>query len=172
MPTVRRTRRFARSADDVWAVIGNVGILHTWWPGILSTELSTDDEGRTVRTVTLASGLATPETILELDPLQRRLAYTVGLPLLTHHHTTVDVIELGPDDTLVVYATDCTPKPMALILGGASGAALDELARQFAEGFGPALEAAGLATTDDATDETTTDDIATDDAGAEASANA
>jgi hypothetical protein len=40
---------------------------------------------------------------------------------------------------------------MAIVLGGATGAALDELARQLEAGAGPALDALSTPTTDGAT---------------------
>lgn len=144
MATIRRVRRFQRPAADIWAVVGKIDILHTWWPGIIDTAMSTDDEGRQVRTVTMSNGIPAPETILEVDHIQRHLTYTLNLPIISFHRCTIDVIELAPEECIVVYSTDCVPKPMALILGGASGGALDELERQFTEGSGPALAAAGL----------------------------
>ena len=144
MATVRRTRRFQQPAERVWAVIGSVHLLHTWWPGIVNTEMSTDDEGRLVRTITMSNGIPAPETILELDHPQRHLTYELSLPVIQYHRCTVDVVELSDDECMVVYLTDCVPNPMALIVGGASGAALENLERQFDEGTGPALIAAGL----------------------------
>ena len=47
----------------------------------------------------------------------------------------------------VVYSTDCIPNAMALVIGGTTGGALDELKAQFDAGEGPALDAAGLHTT-------------------------
>lgn len=153
MATVRRTRRFRQPAERVWAVIGRVELLHTWWPGIVNCEMSTDEDGNTVRTVTMSNGIPAPETILELDHLQRHLTYRLSLPIIQYHRCTVDVIELSGDECIVVYLTDCVPNPMALIVGGASGGALEELARQFDAGTGPALIAAGLVA---ATDEPAT----------------
>jgi hypothetical protein len=47
-----------------------------------------------------------------------------------NHLGTIDVFDLGDGSSLVAYATDCEPDPMALIIGGATGNALLELKRQ------------------------------------------
>lgn len=144
MATVRRTRRFQYPAELVWGVLGRVDILDTWWPGVDSCVMSTDDEGRTVRTLTIGVGIPAPETILEVDHLQRHLCYELALPIITYHRATLDVVELSPTECLVVYLTDCRPNPMALMIGGASGTALELLQEQLDAGSGPAITAAGL----------------------------
>mgnify|MGYP000897100492 CR=1 FL=1 len=70
-----------------------------------------------------------PEEILVIDPLQRRFQYRLDVPIFAYHRGTIDVIELGPDDCLVVYSTDAEPRTMALTIAGATAGALDELKR-------------------------------------------
>ncbi len=60
---------------------------------------------------------------------QRRFQYRVTSPLLRGHLGTIDVFDLGDGTSLVSYATDCEPDAMALVIGGAAGAALTELRR-------------------------------------------
>lgn len=143
MATIRREVRIARSADDVWRVVGRPELLHHWFPGMSDCSVETVD-GVTTRTVVVGAGIPMPEEILINDPIQRRFQYRLTVPTFTFHRGTIDVIELAPDDTLVVYSTDCTPDAMALVIGGATGGALDELVAQFDAGHGPALEAAGV----------------------------
>lgn len=144
MPSVRREVRIPKSADDVWAVVGRPELLHHWFPGMTDSVVQTGADGVTTRIVTVGAGIPMPEEILENDPIQRRFQYRLTVPTFRFHRGMIDVIELAPGDTLVVYSTDCDPGAMALVIGGATGAALDELAAQFAAGTGPALEAAGL----------------------------
>lgn len=140
MATIRREIRIDRPADAVWAVVGRPEILHLWFPGIDACVMATVD-GALHRTITMGSGISMPEEIIVNDPLQRRFQYRITNPLFTHHLGMIDVIELDANSCLVVYSTDAVPDPMALVIGGATGGALDELARQFEAGEGPALDA-------------------------------
>jgi len=142
--SIRREIRIAAPADDVWRVVGRPELLHLWFPGMTDCSVETHD-GVTTRTIVVGAGIPMPEEILVNDPLQRRFQYRLTVPTFPFHRGTIDVIELGPADTLVVYATDCQPDAMALVIGGATGGALVELKAQFDTGTGPALEAVGLA---------------------------
>ncbi len=146
MATIRREIRIAASADYVWKVVGRPDLLHHWFPGMSDCTVQTVD-GVTTRTIVVGAGIPMPEEILINDPIQRRFQYRLTVPAFEFHRGTIDVIELAPDDTLVVYSTDCIPNAMALVIGGATGGALDELKAQFDAGEGPALDAAGLHTT-------------------------
>jgi hypothetical protein len=125
MGTVRRETIIERSAADVWSVIGDPGTIHQWFPGMVDSKVD-----GTSRVVTTATGLPLPEEIVTIDPILRRFQYRVLLPVITHHLGTIDVFDLGDGRTLVSYGTDCEPDVMALIIGGATGAALEELRRQ------------------------------------------
>ena len=67
MASVRRQLIFDRSADDVWAVIGNPGTIHTWFPGMADSKVD-----GTTRLITTVTGLPMPEEIVTNDPIQRR----------------------------------------------------------------------------------------------------
>ena len=134
--SVRHQVAIARSADDVWAVVGRPDVLHPWFPGVVDCRVVGDR-----RTITVATGLSLDEQILTHDHLQRRFQYRLTGGLFREHLGTVDVLDLGDGTCLVTYATDADPATMALVVGGGTGAALDELARQFAVGSGPALTA-------------------------------
>lgn len=124
MGTVRREVRVGRSAEVVWQVVGDPARIAEWFPGIVDAEVN-----GSVRVITTASGLSLPEEIVTVDPLQRRFQYRVTSPLLRSHLGTIDVFDLGDGTSLVSYATDCEPDAMALVIGGAAGAALTELRR-------------------------------------------
>lgn len=125
MASVRRHVRVGRPADEVWAVLGDPRTIQDWFPGI---EASLVDG--TSRVITTASGLPMPEEIVTLDHLQRRFQYRVTAPMIRHHLGTIDVHDLGDGTSLVVYGTDAEPDTLALVIGGATGAALHELRRQ------------------------------------------
>ncbi|MCU1500680.1 MAG: hypothetical protein JWM12_34 [Ilumatobacteraceae bacterium] len=126
---MRYHRRVRRSAADVWTLAGDPARLHEWFPGITSSAV----EG-TTRTIVTGAGLPMPEEILVLDHTQRRFQYRVASPLFQYHRGSIDVIELGDAECLVVYTTDADPRTMALVVGGATAGALDELCRIMEEG--------------------------------------
>ncbi len=136
MATVRREIRIHAPAEEVWATIGDPGTIHEWFPGIVASTV----EG-TVRTITLGSGVPLPEDIITNDPILRRFQYRIAGGLFRNHLGTVDVLDLGDGTCLTVYSTDAEPDVMALVIGGASGAALHELKRQIEAGERP-VEAA------------------------------
>ena len=114
-----------RSADEVWAVVGDPATIAHWFPGIVDAKID-----GTTRTVTTASGIPMPEEIVTNDAIQRRFQYRLTAGIVRNHLGTVDVFDLRDGSSLVSYATDCEPDAMALMIGGATGNALAELKRQ------------------------------------------
>jgi hypothetical protein len=134
--SVRRERVIGVPAEQAWAVVGRPELLHLWFPGIVACRVEGD-----TRTITLGSGVSLPETLLTNDPLQRRFQYRIAGGLFAEHLGTIDVVALDEGSCLVVYSSDADPATMAIVLGGATGGALAELARQLEAGSGPALDA-------------------------------
>lgn len=120
--SVRRHVHIARPAADVWGVIGDPARVHEWFVGIESCTV----DGIT-RVVTTGMGFPIPEEIVTNDPLQRRFQYRITGGLVKEHLSTLDAIDLGDGTTVVVYAADTDPAPMALVVAGAAGNALVEL---------------------------------------------
>jgi len=127
--SVRRQVRIARSPDEVWALAGDPARITEWWPGIVAASVD-----GTTRVITTASGIPMPETILTVDRIQRRFQYRITAPIIREHLSTLDVLDPGDGTSLVVYAADADPATMALIIGGAAGAALENLRRLLEEG--------------------------------------
>ena len=125
MATIRRELRVDRPADDVWALVGDPARIHEWFPGMVASSV----EG-TTRTITTASGFEMPEEILTIDAVQRRFRYRITSPIVQDHLGVIDVFDLGDRTSLVAYSTDAEPDAMALMIGGATGAALAELRDQ------------------------------------------
>lgn len=109
-------------AATAWGLVGRPELLHLWFPGVVACRV----EGET-RTITLGTGLTLDEAILTLDPLQRRFQYRIRGGFFTEHLASVDVIALAERTCLVTYASDAAPAAMAVVLGGATAAALAEL---------------------------------------------
>lgn len=126
-------------ADQVWAVVSRPELIHLWFPGMAACQVDGDQ-----RVITLASGIPLVETLLTNDPIQRRFQYRLNGGIFAEHLGTVDVHAIAPDRSLVVYSSDVSPAAMALVLGGATHGALEELRRQLESGEGPALDALAL----------------------------
>lgn len=124
MATVRYERRIAASADDVWNVVKDPASIPNWFPGITSCDV----EGN-IRTIHLANGISMPEEIIVSDSITRRFAYRITSPLYSSHLGTIDVIEIGENDSLCVYSTTAEPDVLALVIGGGSYGALQEIER-------------------------------------------
>lgn len=120
--SVRRHVRIRRSAEDVWARIGDPARVQEWFPGI---ESSTVDGAS--RVITTGAGLAMPEEILTHDAIQRRFQYRITAPMFREHLSTLDVLDLGDGTSVVVYAADAVPSTLALLIAGAAGSALEHL---------------------------------------------
>ncbi len=133
--SVRRERIIQVPAAQAWEIVGRPDLLHLWFPGIVACEIDGD-----TRTITLGSGIRLPETILTNDPLERRFQYRIAGGLFAEHLGTIDVIEVDALRCLVIYSSDADPATMAVVLGGATNGALEELARQLESGTGPALD--------------------------------
>ena len=127
--SVRRAVRIERSADDVWAFIGDPARLHEWFPGIVDTKVD-----GTSRVITTGMGLPMPEEILTNDAIARRFQYKLLLPMVKEHVSTLDVHDLGDGTCLAAYAADADPAAMALIIAGAAGNALHNAKRMLENG--------------------------------------
>ena len=124
MASMRYETRIRATADEVWRVVTEPTSIVDWFPGIVSCVV--DDK---LRTITTATGLELPEEILTNDPLLRRFAYRVTLPIFKFHLGVIDVIELSPEESLCIYSTTAEPDVMALIIAGGTKGALDEIKR-------------------------------------------
>lgn len=119
---VRYDIEIAANPDVVWALAGEPASIGEWFPDFESATV----EGST-RTIATRGGLTFNEELLVVDPILRRLQYRLDLPVLSFHRGTLDVIELADERSLVVYATECDPRIMALVIGSATKRALDVL---------------------------------------------
>jgi carbon monoxide dehydrogenase subunit G len=130
--SVRHAVKLACSPDDLWALVGDPVRLPEWFPGIESCTVEGDQ-----RMIVTRSGLPMPEQILTVDATARRFQYRITAPLFNEHLGTVDVHDLGDGTSLVVYSVDADPAVLALVIGGAARAALDQLAALVAGGSLP-----------------------------------
>jgi hypothetical protein len=125
MATVRYERRIAAPADIVWDVYHRPETIHLWFPGVTSCSMDGN-----IRTLNLANGIAMPEEIMTIDPVLRRFQYRVTSPLYRFHLGTIDTIALSDDECMLIYSTTSDPDVLALVIGGGTYHAMNEIARQ------------------------------------------
>ena len=128
MSTLRSHIVIEASPDALWKVVSDAPAIADWFPAIKS---STGDQ--THRTVVLQDGAALEEAVVTADSSLRRFQYRVvggDLPV-EQHLGTVDVIELRPNRSLVVYSTEIEPAVLADAFEAAVSEAVSALPRQF-----------------------------------------
>jgi hypothetical protein len=126
MASIRREIRIDAPVDDVWPLVGEPGRIHHWFPGIVDCTVEDTEDG-VVRTVTLGTGITLEEHVVTNDPIARRFQYRIVGGVFREHLGTVDVIGLDDTTCLAVYSTDALPDVMALVIGGATGVALENI---------------------------------------------
>ncbi len=125
-------------ADQVWALVSRPELIHLWFPGMVACQVDGDQ-----RMITLASGIPLMETIINNDPIQRRFQYRLNGGIFSEHLGTIDVHEIDPGRSLVVYSSDVSPAAMSLVLGGATQGALLRAPPPARGGRGPRPRRAG-----------------------------
>ena len=124
MASLRHEIRISASANAVWGVVTRPDSIPNWFPGIDSCTV----EGN-LRVIKTRAGMEMPEEIITNDRLTRRFAYRITSPLYKFHLGTIDVIEIGEQDSLCVYSTTAEPDVLALIIAGGTMGALIEIKR-------------------------------------------
>jgi Polyketide cyclase / dehydrase and lipid transport len=106
MATIRTTLDTAASPDDAWAVIRDVGALHTRLaPGFIAdTRLESG-----ARVVTFANGMVAREPIVTVDDEARRLVWTAEGGRTTHYNAALEVAARPGGGAAIVWTADFLP---------------------------------------------------------------
>jgi mxaD protein len=112
----------ARSADDVWAVVGDFGGLAGWMPGIETCTVEGD-----LRTISM-SGMEIGERLVRRDDAGRVLVYSIasGPAPIDHHEATITVTPAG-SGSHVTWAVDVEPESMLALFTQIYQQSLDAL---------------------------------------------
>lgn len=112
----------ARSADDVWAVVGDFGGIGGWMPGIEACTVDGD-----VRTIEM-SGMTIGERLVRRDDADRVLVYSIasGPAPVDHHEATVTVTP-ADEGSHVTWDVDVEPEPMLALFTQIYQQSLDAL---------------------------------------------
>lgn len=126
MPTVDKQITIDRSPDEVWKVVGDVGAISSWFPGLESS--SADGEQRVCELEGGAGRLV--ERIVAYDDAARAYEYQITeAPMpVDAHHARVQVHADG-DGALLTWRTEVEPSGTAEAMAGMFDEALAELKR-------------------------------------------
>jgi carbon monoxide dehydrogenase subunit G len=131
MASIHRETFIDAPAAAVWDALQDVGALHTRLvPGFV---LDCVLEGE-VRTLRFANGLTARETLVDVDPQRRRVAWSATSERLTHHNASAQVFDEGPDRCRVVWIADLLPHAMAPAVATMIEAGLAAMRQAFAPG--------------------------------------
>ncbi|MGY0498960.1 SRPBCC family protein [Nocardia sp. FBN12] len=112
MASVHKEFHVDATPDQVWDVLRDYGAVHERLvPGFVTdTRLDAD-----TRTVTFADGTVVAERLVDLDPVSRRVAYTVvgGSLHPSHHHAWMQALPEAEGGTRFVWHTDVLPDALA-----------------------------------------------------------
>ncbi len=106
MATVRTTLDTSASPDDAWAVIRDIGALHTRLaPGFVAdTKLEPG-----ARVVTFVNGMVIREPIVTLDDEARRLVWSAEGGRTSHYNASLQVAARADGGATVVWTADFLP---------------------------------------------------------------
>lgn len=109
MARIDKTITVARTPDDVWRVVGDVGSISAWMPAITA---SSSDSG--TRECTLEGGGTMREEIVSRDEEGRRYEFRLSeAPFpFEHHHASISV-EAEGDGARITWVTDMAPDEVA-----------------------------------------------------------
>jgi carbon monoxide dehydrogenase subunit G len=129
MASIRQETLLDAPAATVWDALQDVGALHTRLvPGFV-VDCRLDGEVRTVR---FANGLSVRETIVDVDPQQRRVVWTAAGERLSHHNGAVQVFDEGAGRCRVVWIADLLPHEMKPAIATMVSEGLAAMQRAFA----------------------------------------
>lgn len=102
----------ARSADDVWALVGRFEGLDEWMPGIEACEMEGDV--RKLQTM----GMEIHEQLQDRDDAARRISYSiVKSPMPLEHHLATLTVTPDGDGARLEWAYEVRPDEMAAAFG-------------------------------------------------------
>lgn len=115
MASIRREMLVEARGEDIWAVIRDVGAVHTRLaPGfVVDTRL---EDG--ARIVTFGNGLVARELIVDVDDHARRLVWAVVGGRPSHHNASLQVFSEGERSSRVVWIADLLPNDLAGPIAG------------------------------------------------------
>jgi len=115
MASIRREIRVDAPAEGIWAVIRDVGAIHTRLAPRFVVDTRLEDGARIV---TFGNGLVARELIVDIDDETRRLVWSVVGGRMTHHNASLQVFADGGGRSRVVWIADLLPNDLASYIAG------------------------------------------------------
>lgn len=128
MARIEKTIDVDCSASELWQVVGDIGGIATWFPGLVSSSYA-----HGIRRCTMEGGGDLVEEISARDDGSRRYEYRmVEAPMtFTHHFASMSVSDLGAGRSRMTWTTDILPDaiagPMEQVIDGGLLALRDRL---------------------------------------------
>jgi len=117
MASIRREITIDASAESAWDALADLGALHTRLvPGFV-TDCRLEADGGS-RIVTFANGIVARELIVDVNPQERRVAWSAVGGRLTHHNASAQVFAQGERQCRIVWIADLLPHEMAPAIAG------------------------------------------------------
>ncbi|MEV0548934.1 SRPBCC family protein [Nocardia salmonicida] len=112
MASVHKEFLVDATPDAVWDVLRDFGAVHQRLAPDFVTDTRLDAD---TRTVTFADGTVVAERLVDLDPVSRRVAYTVvgGSLHPSHHHAWMQAVPEADGRTRFIWHTDVLPEALA-----------------------------------------------------------
>ena len=137
MPTARRSRTIAASAEDLWALISDPHHLPRWWPRVTRVEDVTADAFTEVMTTSRGKVVRADFELIEADEAERTLTWSqrvAGTPfarLLRSAETEVRLAPAQASSTVVTIElrqalTGFFPRFGGFMVRRAAGETIDE----------------------------------------------
>ena len=115
MASIHREIEVAAATGPVWDAVRDVGRIHERLvPGFV-TDCTLDGD---TRVVTFGNGTTLRERIVDIDDLQRRVAWAVVGAPFTHHNASLQVCFEGPERTRLVWIADLLPDALEAQIAG------------------------------------------------------
>jgi hypothetical protein len=114
MGYVRKEIRVDTNPAQAWAAVRDVGAIHRRLARGFVTDTRLEGD---VRTVTFKGGVVVRERIVDVNDVERRLAYSVVEWQTTHHNASIQVYPDGPDHSRIVWIADLLPDELTQLVG-------------------------------------------------------
>ena len=108
MPTARRSRTIAASAEDLWALISDPHHLPRWWPRVTRVEDVTREAFTEVMTTSRGKVVRADFELIEADESQRSLTWSqrvAGTPFARLLSSAETEVQLAPAEGAATVVT-------------------------------------------------------------------
>lgn len=114
MATIIHSIDMAAPATSVWDAVRDYGALHQRVaPGLVTDCTIVADASPPVRLVSFANGMQLHETIVACDESSRRLVWTITDDTVDHHNGSLQVFDIGDEQSRVAWIADVLPDSLA-----------------------------------------------------------